>query len=126
MLLYLVLYTILHILFISANKWKTMSAFWKCNDNYNWTVLLIGFSYATNFVLPFMLLLTMNCFIIHTIRNRSMLKIARSSEGQGQDAGHNLAKRTQELRFTIVCNFASCDFLISDTHNTQLFMFSLF
>ena len=43
-------------------------------------------SYVTNFVLPFVLLLIMNSFIIHTIHNRSKLNISRSTnQSQSQD-----------------------------------------
>ena len=43
-------------------------------------------SYVTNFVLPFVLLLIMNSFIIHTIRNRSKVNLSRSTnQGEGQD-----------------------------------------
>ena len=43
-------------------------------------------SYVTNFVLPFILLLIMNSFIIHTIRNRTKLNLSRSNnQGQGND-----------------------------------------
>ena len=43
-------------------------------------------SYVTNFVLPFILLLIMNSFIIHTIRNRTKLNMSRSNnQGQGND-----------------------------------------
>lgn len=43
-------------------------------------------SYVTNFVLPSVLLLIMNSFIIHTIQNRSKLNVSRSgNQSQSQD-----------------------------------------
>ena len=45
-------------------------------------------SFIVNFALPFVLLLTMNYFIIHTIRQRSRHSLSRSvTQGQGQGHG---------------------------------------
>ena len=46
-------------------------------------------SFALQFGLPFVLLLVMNSFIIHTLRTRSNLRESAVSEGQGQSRGQS-------------------------------------
>ena len=54
------------------------------------------------FIFPFISVLTMNCFIIHTLRQRSKLKLSEL-EGQGQSQGQNAKMKSSEKQiFTMV------------------------
>ena len=73
-------------------------------------------SYVTNFVLPFILLLIMNSFIIHTIRNRTKLNKSRSNnQGQGHDK--------QVFAILLLVTFG---FLILTTPAYLFFIFNMF
>ena len=61
------------------------------------------FSLIVHFALPFVLLLTMNCVIIHAIRTRSHLGSTRSAQGQGQKNGQSSSKiKHSEMQIYII------------------------
>ena len=63
---------------------------------YHWLTEIIMF------IIPFMSLLTMNSFIIHTLRQRSKLKLLEPG-GEGQIQGQNLKMKSSEKQiFTMV------------------------
>ena len=61
-------------------------------------------SFALQFGLPFVLLLVMNSFIIHTLRTRSNLRESAVSEGQGQSRGQSQGqkKKTSERQVYLI------------------------
>ena len=81
-----VIYNLPHI-FITTSERRRCGAFGKALKTgigkfYYW------FSAIINFILPFILLLTMNCFIIHTVQRRPNLTSSGSVNiGQGQNQG---------------------------------------
>ena len=78
-----ILFNIPHV-YITRENSRTCIPFGKAIDTgvgqfYYWISLIV------NFALPFVLLLSMNCVIIHTIRQRSRHNLSRSiTESQGQ------------------------------------------
>ena len=58
-------------------------------------------SFSINFAFPFVSLLTMNSFIIHTLRTRSMVNVTKS-EGQGRNEG-----QISKLK-ALISKFSSC------------------
>ena len=73
------------------------------------------FSIVLRGILPFMLLLVMNCVIIHTLRQRSKL-ILRWSRDQGQPQGQNESKITKikqtDKQIYVMLLFVTFAFLI--------------
>ena len=70
-------------------------------------------SYMVQFVIPFALLLTMNCSIIHTIRTRSILKDLRSKD-QGQ--GQTVKTKTSEVQIYCMLLLVAFSFFILIIH----------
>ena len=66
------------------------------------------FSLIINFALPFILLLIMNCVIIHTIRTRSNLIITRSAE----DGQASSRIKHSEMQIYIILLLVTFGFLI--------------
>ena len=79
-------------------------------------------SVVINFVLPFVLLLIMNSFIIHTLRTRSILKIT-SSEGQGQNEGQKSKMNSSERQIFILLLLVTFAFLVFATPGYALIMY---
>ena len=86
---------------------------------YYWVSLIV------NFALPFVLLLIMNCFIIHTIRQRSQHNLSRSvTQGQGQ--GHGGKIKNSEMQMFIILLLVTFGFLILMTPSYVLFVYVMF
>ena len=83
---------------------------------YYWISLII------NFALPFVLLLIMNCFIIHTIRQRPEL----SSQGQGQSEDHTSKIKSSEMQIFVILLLVTFGFLILMTPSYVLFVYVIF
>ena len=82
-------------------------------------------SFIVNFALPFILLLTMNCFIIHTIRQRSRHSLSRSvTQGQGQ--GHGDKIKISEMHIFVILLLVTFGFLILVTPSYILFVYVMF
>ena len=68
------------------------------------------------FILPFSLLLVMNCVIIHTLKSRSNLTISRSqSQGQGRSKGHAPKSRSPDNQITVTLLVVTFSFLALTT-----------
>ena len=80
-------------------------------------------SFIVNFALPFVLLLTMNCFIIHTIRQRSRHSLSRSVT-QGQ--GHGEKIKISEMYIFVILLMVTFGFLILVTPSYILFVYVMF
>ena len=83
---------------------------------YYWISLII------NFAVPFVLLLIMNCFIIHTIRQRSALNLMRSVS-QGQREGQTLKMKNSEMQMFVTLLLVTFGFLILMTPPYVLFVY---
>ena len=80
-------------------------------------------STVISFFLPFVLLLIMNSFIIHTLRKRSGLNITRSVR-QGQSEGHQVSKiKNSEMQIFITLLFVTFAFLTLTTPAYALFLY---
>ena len=86
---------------------------------YYWLSLVI------HFVLPFVLLLIMNSFIIHTIRLRSNFANTRS-EGQGQSKGQSSKIKSSEMQIYIILLLVTFAFLVLMTPSYVLFVYVMF
>ena len=73
-------------------------------------------SFVVSFAAPFILLLIMNCFIIHIIRNRSKLNfVSGSSNGQGACEGQSTKGKSSERQIYITLLLVTFGFLILTT-----------
>ena len=87
------------------------------------------FSMVLNFAVPFVLLLTMNSFIIHKIRNRSQVTNLRSeSQGKGQSQGEGQIPKlkSSEMQVYIILLLVTFGFLILTTPAYALFIYMMF
>ena len=81
------------------------------------------FSAVLNFVLPFILLLIMNCFIIHTIRQRPDLSSNRSQiKGQGSSQGQQPKIKKSEMQIFIILLLVAFGFLVLTTPAYAFFL----
>ena len=73
------------------------------------------------FILPFVLLLTMNCVIINTLRNRS--NIRSEIQGQGQSEGQAIKARSSENQITVTLLVVTFSFLLLTTPFYLVFIY---
>ena len=71
-------------------------------------------SFTINFAFPFVSLLAMNSFIIHTLRTRSMVNVTKS-EGQGQNEGQTSKLKSSDKQIFILLLLVTFAFLILTT-----------
>ena len=107
-----ILYNIPHV-FMTSNSGRNCNAYGKAGDLIHGE-LYYWFSFILNFILPFVLLLTMNCFIIHALRKRHLkfTGTKTSNEGQGQDEGQSSKNRTSERQVYITLLLVTFSFLV--------------
>ena len=77
-------------------------------------------SFIVNFALPFVLLLTMNSVIIHTLRRRSVLKmtdidVRGQGQSQGQREGQTLKLKRTDVQISATLLLVTFSFLILTT-----------
>ena len=113
-----ILYNVPHF-FITAQQERQCIPFGNAIESlfgqiYYWLSLII------NFFIPFVLLLVMNSFIIHTIRNRGKNDVR--SEGQGQ--GSNI--KSSEMQIYVILLLVTFGFLILMTPSYVLFVYVMF
>ena len=78
------------------------------------------------FILPFILLLIMNCVIIYTLKSRSNLIISTSqSQGQGENEGHVKKAKTSDRQITITLLVVTFSFLLLTTPIYVLFIYMM-
>ena len=78
-------------------------------------------SFVINFALPFVLLLTMNCFIIHKLRNRAKQPLRQ--EGQGQGEGQSYKIKSSEMQLYVLLVLVTFAFLILTTPAYAFFLY---
>ena len=90
-------------------------------------------SFMVNFAVPFVLLLIMNSFIIHTLRTRSNLRAAVPPEvmtsaklGQGQSQGQRSKMKSSERQVFVILLLVTFAFLILTTPSYVLFLYVMF
>ena len=124
--LFSTVYNSLH-LFISAEEGKQCVPYGAAMDKpygqfYYWL------SFMVHFAVPFVLLLIMNSFIIHTLRKRSTLRAIpddRTNSGnQGQ--GQNAKMKSSEKQIFIILLLVTFAFLILTTPSYILFLYVMF
>ena len=116
-----ILFNIPHV-YITRENDRTCIPFGKAIDTgvgqfYYWVSLVV------NFALPFVLLLSMNCVIIHTIRQRSGHNLSRSVT-QGQ--GHGDKIKNSEMHIFVILLLVTFGFLILVTPSYILFVYVMF
>ena len=88
---------------------------------YYWMDQFIGFGF------PFVALLIMNVFIIHTLCKRSsLLKIMSDNEGQGQNQGHSSKMSNSEKQIILMLLLVTFRFLILMTPSYSMTLSTLF
>ena len=96
--------------------------------------LFMWLSYIVQFIIPFLSLLSMNSVIIHTLRNRSLLKMTNvnaksQSQGQSQNQGqgHISNNKSTERQIYVLLLLVAFSFfiLISPYYAFQLCTFSV-
>ena len=117
-----VIYNLPHI-FITTSEGRRCGAFGKAMKTgigkfYYW------FSAIINFILPFILLLIMNCFIIHTVRRRPNLTSSRSVNiVQGQNQGQPHKIKNSEMQIFIILLLVALAFLFLTTPAYAFFFY---
>ena len=82
-------------------------------------------NYATNFVLPFILLLVMNSFIINAIRQRSKFYVTRSlNQGQSYSEGQNQRPKKFDGQVFAILLLVTFSFLILITPTYLFFIYT--
>ena len=122
-----IVYNIPH-LFISSNEGRQCVPYGKGME-YVHSQFYYWLSFVINFALPFVLLLIMNCFIIHTIRRRSTIKgkqPIREQQGQGTNEGHNSKIKNSETQIFVILLLVTFAFLILTTPAYVLFLYVMF
>ena len=79
--------------------------------------LFYWISYLIQFIFPFISMLCMNSVIIHTLRNRSLLKSPKPeshdySEGQGQNEGQSSKYRNREKQIFVILLLVAFSFFV--------------
>ena len=82
--------------------------------------LFYWLSSCINFILPFVLLLIMNCVIIYTLKNRSQLqaqstvrsRVTDQDKGQGQNEGQGQKMKNSERQVYVILLLVTFSFLI--------------
>ena len=78
------------------------------------------------FILPFILLLIINCVIIFTLKKRSSLIISTSElQGQGQNEGQTKKAKTSDRQITITLLVVTFSFLLLTTPIYILFIYNM-
>ena len=77
-------------------------------------ILFYLWSTASTFIIPFISLLTMNCVIIYTLRQRSKHSLA-SAQGQGQTQGQGNADKHFERQIYVMLLLLTFGFLVLTT-----------
>ena len=112
--------------FITSQRGKECIPFGKARSSiigqfYHW------FSMVLNFAVPFVLLLTMNSFIIHKIRKRPQLRDVRSqSQDQCQGQGQIPKVKSSEMQVYIILLLVTFGFLTLTTPAYALFIYMMF
>ena len=121
-------------LFISSEEGKQCVPYGAAMDKpygqfYYWL------SFMVHFAVPFVLLLIMNSFIIHTLRTRSVSNLKAipddtqgqgQSQGQGQGQGQNAKMKSSEKQIYIILLLVTFSFLILTTPSYVLFLYVMF
>ena len=116
-------------LFITAQDGRRCVPFGKAVETtvgrvYYWSAFVVLFA------IPFVCLLIMNSFIIHTIRNRSKFHLSMSTsqgQGQGQNQGNNERQtskiKSSEMQIYIILLLVTFAFLVLMTPGYVLFVY---
>ena len=107
------IYNIPHV-FLAASKGYDCVPYEKVTE-YKFGELFYWLSFVINYSFPFVALLTMNSFIIHTIRNRT--KLATGQSGQHQ--------KSSEIQIFIILLLVTFSFLLLTTPAYMLFLFNM-
>ena len=117
-----ILYNVPH-LFISTSEHRQCLPYGKAMENlmgefYYWL------SFVINYALPFVLLLTMNSVIIHTIRERTTMSGRRSGSDDGTPGKSQTSKvKNSEAQIFAILLLVTFGFLILTTPSYLLFLF---
>ena len=97
--------------------YRTPNPYWNI---YSWLTFVI------NVILPFILLITMNAFIIHTLKTRSSKQLTKLvRQGQGRKRGHNAGLKTTEKQIYVTLLLVTFGFLILTTPGNLFHIYSL-
>ena len=112
--------------FITTQSEKECVPFGKARSSiigqfYHW------FSMGLNFAVPFVLLLSMNCFIIHKLQNRPDLSNTTSSRSsQGHEEGQVSKVKSSEMQMYVILLLVTFGFLTLTTPAYALFIYMMF
>ena len=88
---------------------------------YFWSDQIVGFGF------PFVALLTMNTVIIHTLRKRSSLLIARTeTQSEGHNEGYSSKMKNSEKQIIIMLLLVTFGFLILMTPSYGMTLYTVF
>ena len=82
------------------------------------------FSALLNFIIPLILLLSMNSVIIHTLSKRSMSGVVMTgNKGQGQNADHTTKMKSSEKQMFVLLLLVSFAFLICSISHYSILLY---
>ena len=120
-------------LFISSEEGKQCVPYGAAMDK-SYGQFYYWLSFMVHFAVPFVLLLIMNSFIIHTLRTRSVSNPkamsddnpAVKNQGQDQGQGQNAKMKSSEKQIYIILLLVTFSFLILTTPSYVLFLYVMF
>ena len=128
-IIFSVLYNSPHMVTSSNQGWQCLPYGEESVMSEKYGTLYYWLSFILHYALPFVLLLSMNCVIIHTIRSSAKFRTKldrvpdNNSEGQGQSQGHLPKTKSSENQVYIVLLLVAFGFLILTTPGYLLFLF---
>ena len=128
-IIFSVLYNSPHMVTSSNQDWQCLPYGEASVMSKKYGSLYYWLSFIIHYALPFVLLLSMNCIIIHTIRSSAKFRIKLDrtpeniGEGQGQNQGHIPKTKSSENQVYIVLLLVAFGFLILTTPGYLLFLF---
>ena len=131
-IIFSVLYNSPHMVTSSNQDWQCLPYGEASVMSKKYGSLYYWLSFIIHYALPFVLLLSMNCIIIHTIRSSTKFrtKLDRApkniGEGQGRSQGHIPKTKSSENQVYIVLLLVAFGFLILTTPGYLLFLFIMF
>ena len=128
-IIFSVLYNSPHMVTSSNQDWQCLPYGEESVMSKKYGTLYYWLSFIIHYALPFVLLLSMNCVIIHTIRSSAKFRTKldpvpeKNSHGQGQSQGQIAKTKSSENQVYIVLLLVAFGFLILTTPGYLLFLF---
>ena len=120
-----IIYNSPHLITSSNQDWQCLPYGETSVMTKTYGVIYYWLSFTLHYALPFVLLLSMNCVIIHKIRSSTSFrkKLDSATEAEGQTQGQRSKMKSSENQVYIVLLLVAFGFLILTTPGYLLFLF---